>query len=1126
MKRLKRLLLINWLYFSKQMIELDDVNFLTGKNGAGKSTIIDALQIVLLGETNARNFNKAANDKSQRTLDDYLRAAWDENNPNARKGKDFSSYIACEYWDDINGTRFVTGVVFDCRSDGTRREQFFMYNGVIPEDQFIRGGVPMEISALRKYLKELPNARGKMFDTQSQYRLDLLAKWNVHREQTFRMLKKAVSFQPITDIQKFITENICDIQERPDIEEMQQNIRNYKRHEEMAEREEEKLEHLTRIAQLYREWQTATDRFQQQRFLVHWAEKADTQGKIEQRELEQQDCGRQLEALDTRLVGLKRDMEQQTLRRDQLNAARANSDVYREQERLKEARERLTKEQQELAGRLERTAMDIKKEAQSLCRVSDEILGWEAEEALQPLTEAAGELNRAYLPFCDCTSEVFAGEEALFTQANAAAVRFLDAARAAAYLVETQLSEQKKEKDRLEGDLAGLRRNVKDYPQGMLELRRILQAELTKKLGRVVTIHVLADVLELADGEEQWRGAVEGYLNTQKFHLLVPIDAYEQAASLYERIKRQFGGKSFGLVDIEKLREKEKLVSWDDSLARKIVTKNELARSYVDYLLGRVVCVSHVSQLRRHRTALTADGMLYRGYVLRPLPRAQMEDAFIGQKAVALRIRQAEERLSECEKAIQTMQPVAEMLNRQKSRESLFTERFIRGEIPDRKEDRRRGYEIAREVDALEEDLSRLDLGWLLDINEQLQQAERELRRIEQDALDASMEKGRIEGRRKQLEEEIIPALYEKLIEKEDFISEEFSAAFQQETGLPRYAQELSRLGNAEIVAKNFGDQLERTRREVDHTRNSLLKAREDYVRAFQPCAFLVEAMDNREFSEEQRRLEESELPKYREKIKRAKESAMEQFQNDFLAKLKSSIDQVRKQVDDLNKVLKHGQFGTDRYRFLVERNPDYIEYYDMIMAPELMEGEGGLFALPFQQKYGPRIEELFSRIATSDDTQLNARKQSELQQNIERYTDFRTYLRFDLETTDQNGNKQLLSKSLHTKSGGETQTPFYIAVLASFAQLYQVNNLSSAANNTMRLVVFDEAFNKMDSDRIIESVRLLRKMGLQAIVCTPPEKLADIAPQADRTLLVGKRGYEMFVLPYTKEAAETWNEK
>ena len=85
MKKLKKILLINWLYFSKELIEVGDVNFLTGKNGAGKSTVIDALQIVLLGETNARNFNQAANEKSQRTLDGYLRADMDENNP-PRKG--------------------------------------------------------------------------------------------------------------------------------------------------------------------------------------------------------------------------------------------------------------------------------------------------------------------------------------------------------------------------------------------------------------------------------------------------------------------------------------------------------------------------------------------------------------------------------------------------------------------------------------------------------------------------------------------------------------------------------------------------------------------------------------------------------------------------------------------------------------------------------------------------------------------------------------------------------------------------------------------------------------------------------------------------------------------------------
>lgn len=290
-------------------------------------------------------------------------------------------------------------------------------------------------------------------------------------------------------------------------------------------------------------------------------------------------------------------------------------------------------------------------------------------------------------------------------------------------------------------------------------------------------------------------------------------------------------------------------------------------------------------------------------------------------------------------------------------------------------------------------------------------------------------------------------------------------------------------------------------------------------MRNFQPCSFHYDTADNDEFAEEKRILEESELPKYRKKIQAARESAMEQFQNDFLAKLKSSIDQVKVQVKNLNKALKQAQFGTDQYQFRVDRNPDYAEYYDMIMDPELMEDNAGLFALPFQQKYGELIEELFNRLATSDDTHLNARKESELKQNIELYTDFRTYLKFDLETTDQNGSKQLLSQTLNTKSGGETQTPFYIAVLASFAQLYQVNDISGVANNTVRLVVFDEAFNKMDSERIIESVRLLRKMHLQAIICTPPDKLPDIMPLADRTLLVEKDKYQMHVLSWGKES-------
>ena len=221
MKKLKKILLINWLYFSKEVIEVGDVNFLTGKNGAGKSTVIDALQIVLLGETNARNFNLAANERSQRTLDGYLRADMDENNPYSRRGKDFSTYIVCEFEDDVEHNSFVCGVMFDCRSDGSKHDHFFIYVGKLPENCFVEDGEAMDIHDLRKFLKQ-NFSRAEVYDTQWEYRRNMLSRWNVHNEQVLRMMKKAVSFRPIVDIQQFITENICDIPDKPDIEAMQE----------------------------------------------------------------------------------------------------------------------------------------------------------------------------------------------------------------------------------------------------------------------------------------------------------------------------------------------------------------------------------------------------------------------------------------------------------------------------------------------------------------------------------------------------------------------------------------------------------------------------------------------------------------------------------------------------------------------------------------------------------------------------------------------------------------------------------------------------------------------------------------------------------------------------------------
>lgn len=1118
MKKLKKILLINWLYFDKQMIEVEDVNFLTGKNGAGKSTVIDALQIVLLGETNARNFNQAANEKSQRTLDGYLRVDMDSNNPKSRRGKDFSSYIACEFWDDVEGNRFVTGIVFDCRSDGSWQDRFFIYDGVIPDNCFIENGQAIDIPTLRSFLKQNYGVRAKLYDSHKQYQIDMLAKWNVHSEQVIRMMKKAVSFRPIVDIQKFITENICDIQEELHIEQMQQNIRDYKRHEQLAQRQEEKLAALQDISRLYREMQQAVDRLQQQSFLVLWSQKEELEAQINKRTLEKQDCEAGIAKAVAEFDKISDQIHQKEQRREELIAACAQSDVSREEEKLRTSKNSLLSEQQRLLAQLQREVADIKREAVLMCSLCQTIRKWQPDDILIDVVDAAEAVLKAYAFIIDCDYQIFSKSIAPFERAQEATAAFSAAVRDTAYQIKVVVDELKTEQDQKETALDNLRKNVKDYPKGLLRLKEQLEAQLQNRIKRPVQIYILADVLEIPESEDHWRGAVEGYLNTQKFYLLINPEYYREALRIFDQIKRQFGKNSFGLVDIGKLREKERLDPWDDSLAKKVETDNDLARSYIDYLLGRVVCCSHVDHLRRHKTAITADGMLYQGYVVRPIRKELMDDTFIGRRAVALRIARIESELAQVQSSLQLWQPIYSLLAKNQNHESLLSARYVQSVVTQRQEDYLRGLEISRKLEQIAEQMSHLDLFWLGEQRKIIASLGEEIASLGDTKIQYSNEKTRLEERIHQLEYDILPDLYQNLTDKEDRLADEFSQSFIEKVGIPRYQQELERLKKVSTVYKNFNDRLAQTIKEQDTSRQRLFKARFDYVDQFKPCSFRIEAMDNDEFAAEQHLLEESELPQYRAKIQAARESAMEQFQNDFLAKLKSSIEQVQDQVKSLNKALQQAKFGTDRYLFRVDRNPDYADYYDMIMAPELMEGEAGLFALPFQQKYGKLIEDLFSRIAMSDDTQLNARKQSELQENIKRYTDFRTYLKFDLETTDQNGSKQLLSQTLNTKSGGETQTPFYIAVLASFAQLYQVNNLSGLANNTVRLVVFDEAFNKMDSERIVESVNLLRKMGLQAIICTPPDKLPDIMPLADRTLLVSKDQYHMHILSYGKE--------
>jgi len=123
------------------------------------------------------------------------------------------------------------------------------------------------------------------------------------------------------------------------------------------------------------------------------------------------------------------------------------------------------------------------------------------------------------------------------------------------------------------------------------------------------------------------------------------------------------------------------------------------------------------------------------------------------------------------------------------------------------------------------------------------------------------------------------------------------------------------------------------------------------------------------------------------------------------------------------------------------------------------------------------------------------------------------------MEVLGLDGESQRLSKTIYKKSGGETQTPFYIAVLASFAQLYRTGR--EKTYTTSRLIIFDEAFSKMDGERIIRSIELLRKFRFQVILSAPPDKIGDIATLVDKNLCVLREGKNACVRSFDPKHAE-----
>ncbi|MCF8567972.1 AAA family ATPase [Alicyclobacillus tolerans] len=1171
MKLLRRALLVKWHYIEHEMIEFAPVTFLTGKNAAGKSTILDALQLVLLGDTTGHFFNKAANDSSRRTLKGYLRGEVGEDEGvgviNLRDGQ-FSSYIVLEFADERGHKPFCMGVVFDCSPDGSIEWRFFSLAEQIPDFHFIRDGVPLDIKGLRTWGQTRKN-RFEMFESNKRYQEVFLARMGNLNQKFLRLFRKAVPFSPIMDIAGFISEFVCDVKVHLDIDDMRENIRHYRRMEEELRVVESRVEALREMDATYGSMESAADKVKLYEYLLDRAELTAKEQRTMAAKKQADGLEQEIKRMEGQISAHTDTQNQVRAQRDLLVEERANSDAYQRQQMLEQSKKLIESEFSHIrrdGERHDRMLVDHAERWRAVARKLEDTDTWWTELGATVDTSGKGDapelklLSSAPL-YRDAIRAIREGLSVWPRSAGWQSHRLLDEELSVATNLEAlqasadslRLASERlreghavlrdaigawdEESRLLEQAMSELKRGIKQYDPKVLKLQRLVERGLsvasrqaadqsaevaatgqsavaestagTSAPGGVGTgestgVNIFAELLDIRNPE--WQQAIEGYLHTQRFYLVVPPEAFSQALRIYDEAKKAHQLSDVGLVDIAKVMA-EKPTALSGSLAEEILTDNPYARAYADYLLGHVMKCDHVAELRNHRTSITRDGMLYQNYVARQINPSRFETLYIGKQAIKQQLAQKTARLERVRTVLQGFRPRLTQVSEWAAQpyptplELTAAEEFLQvlTDLPKLREDYR----------AVIEDMGRLDFTRLDEIKKEIARCDAVLANVAAQIAELTKKQGVLQGQHHRLLEQDIPMLEVEARDKKHVISSRYDPLEAADMSA-RYEQELQRLGTPETVTANFGRQLSTERNRVTESWDKLVRQREAYNRTF-GAGFDIQRRDNDAYRAELTALEQSGLTDYAAQIKDAKERAQIQFQEDFINKLRSNIDTVEQQIKALNFALREVSFGgRERYQFKVSPNPQYQPFYAMMMDEMLLEGRS-LFSDAFMDRHGAVIDELFRQIVDVDER--DPAVQVELEKNLHKFTDYRTYLDFDLVVRDEEGRESRLSRVIAKKSGGETQTPFYISVLASFAQTYHVNQ--PGINDTLRLMMFDEAYSKMDHQRIRDSIQLVRDMGLQVILSAPTEKIADIVPLVDKTIVVQRIKSQTRIAPF-----------
>lgn len=1062
MKKLTRMKLINWHRFENCAIDFGDSTLISGENGAGKSTLLDAIQFVVTCSANA--FNKAAHENGKRKLTGYVRCKTGrESKPYERTGE-ISAHIALEFYEESKDRYFIVGAVVDSAAEGQETTgRYLINNKRITEELFFQGNTPRSISEFRAANKSI----NQWCKTQIEAKRMIKSRFGRIEDKFFSLIPKALAFKPIDDIKDFVYSYVLDEKE-VNIEVLRENVRSYQDLMRTLESVKKRMEKLEQIDKSHSEVEDYQKKDGMYEFYLSQADVNISKERIERLEAER-----------------KAEQYRSSVRQKELAAAEAERDQKLQMEtnlrlELKQNQEYLALEEQE-------------KERKRL--KEEEAVALQDRKELQKSVKRA--LNQAYqLLEVKDVDECVREYQSLFerpdqipdvTQAKEITekvIRYKNKmyAKVQRKIAEVQIKLRGKQEERQELDkkIERLGRKKLSYPDAVNLVLDEVREEFAK-IGRKPEPHVLCETLEISD--ESWRNAVEGYLNTQRFYILVEPENFDIALGIYDKLRREKRAYGAGLINTQNMEKYD--AAPPGTLATVVTSKNKYAKRYINMILGKVQMCERYGDLKKYPTSITKECMKYQNRVASAIKPEIFSVPFIGKNAFKVQLELAKRQRSALE---HTVNMIKEQLdNLEAVQGALSTEEDV---------------DVKYRLDVLTR-LSAIQAG--------IQKCDDNIKTLKKNAtfIQKQIQLEVLTGLRTELDAKI-GTLNQKIGEINRTVENKEEQIVQEKGNLA------ANQARASEVAAKAGEDLLLWKREYEKQTSdkSIVQFRENFERRRKANETLRQTAQKRmidqmivyktehgfgaaanmegfaEFAAVYDRLRTSEILDYEERVESARRAAEEEFREQFLAKLQENMKQAQSEFKDLNRALKDIAFSNEKYEFLYMPSKKYRNYYEMIMDDfNMVQGES-IFSGVFHETHKEVIEELFDRLAIHNENEAKT---------LDEFTDYRTYMDYDIKIIHSDGSYSYYSKVCEEKSGGETQTPFYVTVAASFVQLYG-NNIGGEAAG---LVMFDEAFNNMDDERIGGVLEFLRRLPLQIVIAAPPDKIQYIGPAMSETLLV-----------------------